>query len=144
MDVAALQKKLQIAKLYLGNVAQTLADFLRSDAAPVGFVSIDLDYYSSTKDALKIFDGPDDKFLPRVTCYLDDIVNDGIRFPCSYVGEQLAIEEFNQRAEPQHKLCPWGIWDHQLLFPAVWNQQMYVYHRFSHPQYTAYNIGPDR
>ncbi len=121
MDVAALQKKLQIAKLYLGNVAETIPKFLESDAAPVGFISIDVDYYSSTAAALKLFDGPDSKFLPRVACYFDDIVNDGIRIPCSYVGEPLAIREFNECGEGQ-KLCPWGIWDPRRKAHTNWHK----------------------
>ena len=40
---------------------------------PVGFVAFDLDYYSSTVAALKIFDGPHETHLPRVHCYFDDL-----------------------------------------------------------------------
>ena len=58
MDVAALQARLTSAKLFLGDVAETVLKFLGSDAKfPLGFVAFDLDYYSSTAQALTIFDG---------------------------------------------------------------------------------------
>jgi hypothetical protein len=138
MNVEALEKKLKLAKLYIGDVRETVSDFLAAGPAPLGFISFDLDYYSSTMSAFRLFEGRDEHFLPRVVCYFDDLPNDGGRMTCPYTGELLAINEFNDRDEPHHKICPWGLWELQLSFYANWNQQMYVYHRFRHPQYTTY------
>ena len=43
-----LQARLGNAGLVLGDIAKTGADFLASAPPPIGFVSFDLDYYSST------------------------------------------------------------------------------------------------
>ena len=56
MDVGALQKRLTRAKLILGPVSETVPTFIDAGPAPVGFVVFDLDYYSSTIDAFRLFD----------------------------------------------------------------------------------------
>ena len=59
MDQAALKAQLRKAKLVLGNVSDTVTSFAASfDPAPIGAISFDLDYYSSTVDAFRIFDLP--------------------------------------------------------------------------------------
>jgi hypothetical protein len=138
MDVAALQNRLTSAKLILGDVRKTVAEFLKTGAAPVGFISFDLDYYSSTVSAFHLFSGNDQRFLPRVVCYFDDIVNDGHQMHCDRVGELLAIREFNEQSGDDNKLCTWGVMNFGVLFPAIWMQRLWVYHRFQHPQYNTY------
>ena len=60
MDEAALRSKLsQRTTLVIGNVKDTVPQFvddLRN--SPVGFISMDMDLYSSTRDALKILSLP--------------------------------------------------------------------------------------
>ena len=56
MDVEGLKKRLKKAQLILGLVENTVPRFIDSGAAPVAFVSIDLDYYSSTMQAFKLFE----------------------------------------------------------------------------------------
>lgn len=138
MDVEALQKQISFARLMLGVVRTKVAEFLQYAAAPVGLISFDLDFYSSTVSAFHLFSGEDQRFLPREACYFDDVVNDGHQMHCEYVGELLAIREFNERSPDDHKLCPWGIWSGGPLFPAAWMQQMWVYHRFRHLKYNTY------
>jgi len=36
------------------------------------------------------------------------------------------------------KLCPWGLTNCGVLFPAIWTRQLWVYHRFRRPQYNTY------
>jgi hypothetical protein len=51
LDVEGLEKKLTKAKLVLGNVKETVTNFIENEKpAPIGFVSFDVDYYSSTVD----------------------------------------------------------------------------------------------
>jgi hypothetical protein len=138
MEVEALQKQLTFARLILGDVRQTVAEFLETVAAPVGFISFDMDYYSSTVSAFQLFNGADPLFLPRVVCYFDDIISDGHQMHCDYVGELLAIREFNEQPGDDHKLCPLRGLDCGLLFPATWMEKMWVYHRFRHPEYNTY------
>ena len=55
MDRQALESRLQRAKLVLGDVADTLVTFFEKyRPAPIGAISFDLDFYSSTKNALAI------------------------------------------------------------------------------------------
>lgn len=77
MDQEALRLRLPQAELVLGDIHATVPGFLEAhDPVPIGFVSIDVDYYSSTAAALRIFRGDDAHFLPRVFCCLDDTAGD--------------------------------------------------------------------
>ena len=138
MDVEKLEARLTSAKLILGDVAKTVEPFLaRDDVAPVGFVSFDLDYYSSTVAALRIFEGDSSQMLPRVYCYFDDCIGPDNELHCEYVGELLAIKEFNER-DDMMKLAPIHGLAHKRIFPAAWNDVTYVMHAFSHPLYGQY------
>jgi hypothetical protein len=58
MDVDALKEKLKKARLVLGDVAHTIAQEMPSfEHSPIGFISFDLDLYTSTMSAFKILDG---------------------------------------------------------------------------------------
>jgi hypothetical protein len=53
MDRDALERRLKHAKLVIGDVRDTCATFLQEyQPAPIGCMFHDLDYYSSTRDAL--------------------------------------------------------------------------------------------
>jgi hypothetical protein len=141
MDEAALRRALTRAELYLGEVGETVPKLLaKPDLAPIGFVSFDLDYYSSTKTALRIFDGAHATHLPRVYAYLDDIA--GPEWACmnEFVGEYLAVKEFNDE-HPTKKFCPLANLRIERPKPARWNDQIFVFHDFEHPLYTK-NIAP--
>ncbi len=129
MDVERLQAKLKRARLMLGNVEETLAAFLPEIKHPIGFVSFDLDYYSSTMSAFRIWEGSHDTRLPRVMCYFDDIF-------CynEYIGELCAIREFNQ-SHPEMKIGPMYGLRHTQQHPAPWHDQIYMLHDFRHPLY---------
>ena len=92
MDEHALRDRLVRADLVLGPIAETLGPWLETGPAPVGFAAFDLDYWSSTVDALRLFDGGDDRLLPRVLCYFDDIL--GVAWS-DFNGERAAIADFN-------------------------------------------------
>jgi len=138
MDVESLQRKLKGAKLLLGDVADTVTAFNSSRPAPIGFISFDLDYYSSTVNAFHIFDGPDSSLLPRVFCYFDDIVSDGHQIHCDLVGELLAIKEFNERNIGVATIAAPSVMRTGTVFPAEWQQQIFVHHRFGHSDYNTY------
>ncbi len=138
LDVDALEKKLTKAKLVLGNVKETMKDFIENEKpAPVGFVSFDVDYYSSTIDLLRIFDAREDFLLPRVYCYLDDIIGDDWEIHCEYVGELLAIKEFNEQHE-KRKISKINAFRFKRKIYAPWNEQMFVMHAFDHSLYCKY------
>jgi hypothetical protein len=73
------------------------------DFAPFGFISFDLDLYSSTRDALEILRSPKRQMLRQTVLYFDDtdfIVNH------RWAGEPLAIDEFNA-GTPDVKIDRW-------------------------------------
>jgi hypothetical protein len=76
MDSSLLSSKLvKDTKLILGPLSETIRTFSLNDfsAAPIGFISVDVDYYSSTVDALKVLALRPESYLPRVIVYLDDL-----------------------------------------------------------------------
>lgn len=134
MDVAALEARLSGARLWLGPVGDRVADYLRESPDPLGFVSFDLDYYSSTQDALALLEADAATRLPRVMCYFDDIVDPDYAFFTEAAGELLAIEEWN-RARPRLKLSPLRSLAYTKPLRAAWHGKMYVLHDFEHPRY---------
>jgi hypothetical protein len=137
MDVAAVKRRLRGAELVLGDVAATVPQFLAKLDVPIGFISFDLDYYSSTTAAFGVFDGPDRCYLPRVLCYFDDIVGSDSQLHCDDVGELLAIAEFN-RSPRGHRIRPIHGLSSKRLLHSAWAPQMFAYHRFDHPRYGEY------
>jgi hypothetical protein len=95
MDEAALRARLmKRTTLIIGNVKDTVPElFGRYQAPPVGFVSFDMDLYTSTRDALRVFAVPGKRMLRHVPLYFDDIE---FLFNHRFAGELLAIDEFNQ------------------------------------------------
>lgn len=138
MDVDAVKGRLRRAELILGDVAVTLPQFLaRPDVPPIGFVSFDMDYYSSTVAAFGIFEGPHERYLPRVLCYFDDVVGPDSQLHCEDVGELLAIAEFN-RLPRNHRIRPIHGLASKRPLQSAWAPKMFTYHRFDHPAYDTY------
>jgi hypothetical protein len=79
--------------LILGDVRDTVPTFYDDpQVAPVGFIAMDLDLYSSTTHALRVLSMPERRILHHIPVYLDDIGHaHGHRFG----GELLAVDEFN-------------------------------------------------
>jgi hypothetical protein len=75
-----------------------------------------------------------------VFCYFDDIIYPAHACHNEFVGELLAIKEFNA-AHEHRKIAPIHLLRHMRLIPAPWNEQMYVMHDFGHPLYCV-NITP--
>lgn len=142
MNVEELRARLTSATLVLGDVAETVGGFIDAyDPPPIGFVAFDLDYWSSTVAALRLFDAPAEALLPRVLCYLDDVIGSDVEMHCEFVGELLAIQDFND-AHEDRKLAPIHGLAHKRPVPAVWNDQIWVLHDFTHPSYGTYISQP--
>lgn len=136
MDVPALKAKLRSStRLVLGPVKETVTDFVKELRLPIGFISFDLDYYSSTKDAFRILDGPVASRLPRIYTYFDDLVWPEEACHNPYVGEYLAIREFNEEHANQ-KICQLANLRWMQAHASQWHEQLYVAHEFTHPLYT--------
>ena len=143
MDRPALEARLTFARLVIGDVRETVPDFLATatGVAPIGFVSFDLDYYTSTVEALRLFDAPHSTRLPRTFCYFDDIIGKDDELHCEHVGELLAIDEFNAQ-HARLKLGRINGLAHKRIFHSAWCEQIYVLHDLAHPRYGDYT-GPE-
>jgi hypothetical protein len=133
MDANKLKRRLESARLILGDTAETVPKFILSDVSPVAFASFDLDLYTSTMHALALFGANHRLLLPRVHCYFDDIL--GFTFG-DHVGERLAISEFNE-SHQMRKISP--IYGLRYYVPErysnwMWEKQ-YMAHIFDHPLY---------
>ncbi len=142
MEFSALKNRLRSStKLLIGNVKETVDTFLGEPHPPVGFVSFDMDLYTSTNDALKLFRGkvPLMNCLPRVACYMDDIM--GVTF-ADVTGERLAMREYNEREAPCRSISPvYGLryylgWPHSR---AQWPDMMFWAHFLDHPKYGVHD-----
>jgi hypothetical protein len=138
LDEARLLPSLERAELIVGLVDRTVPEFMSRRPAPIGFVSFDLDLYSSTACALRAFEGDPELLLPRVLCYFDDIT--GFTY-ADHNGERLAISEFND-AHQRRKLSP--IYAAEFYVPeresrGLWPQKLYLAHILDHPRYGDYD-----
>jgi hypothetical protein len=137
MNHDALQRALPAnAKLVIGELKDTVAPFMQSIsvAAPIGFVSIDVDYYSSTRDALAVLDGAPEQYLPRTLIYLDDLEHPSHN---SWCGERLAVNEFNQRHDMRKIEQHAFLRGYRLFRNARWIDHMFTLHVLDHPSRTA-------
>ena len=135
MDEAKLRARLAKAQLRLGPVSKTVPDFLKEANAPVGFVSFDLDMYSSTMAAFELFRGAAAVLLPRVTCYFDDIL--GFSFG-DHNGERLAIADFNGANERRKLSRIYGL-RYMVGSDRGWTETMYMLHAFDSPRYNDFD-----
>jgi hypothetical protein len=136
--------KLKSAQLVLGDVKDTVDSFVATyKPAPIGAISFDLDYHSSTVDAFRIFDVDAAARLPRILCYFDDIISSDLGHVGRGVGVPLAIDEFNAGSSSRYI----GALTHleSKYRPArQWHRQIYSFADFQHPLASTYIVGEDR
>ena len=134
-DMSKLKTKLKNAKLVMGPIEETVQRFFEEyNPSPIGAVFNDLDYYSSTTAALTMFDAPEKYFLPRVYCYFDDIVGGGgYKLSNEFMGERLAINEFNQSHENKKIAFNYNLLAQRIVEP--WHHKIFIYHDFQHSKY---------
>ena len=125
MDLEALRAKLSSStKLVLGDVKNTVPAFVQNGHyPPIGFVSIDVDLFSSTQQALRILSLPERKTLKRVILYLDDV---GTLLYHRFAGELRAVDEFNETNQHVKIDCWRGIRSHRPFPENPWLNKMYV------------------
>ena len=144
MDQHALQAKLKNARLVLGNVADTVGSFVEQYApAPIGAIAFDLDYYSSTIEAFRIFNIPEARRQPRIFCYFDDIFSSDLGHVGPAVGVPLAINEFN-RNNTESVLSELNHLEFEYRPVRRWHRQIYSFCDFDHPRADEYIIDGDR
>lgn len=133
-DLDALKRILPSnGELILGELTDTVPQFLQkhaSEKCPIGYVAVDVDYYSSTMEAFKLFEGNPRFYLPVTVLYVDDI-----HFPVHnpYAGELLAISDFNAQHEFR-KISPHSFLEFNRIFRrAKWIQHMFLLQVMDHP-----------
>jgi hypothetical protein len=98
MDENLKDKLPNFCHLIIGDVKDTISSFAEQiKDYKICFVSLDLDYYSSTSAALKLFDLPSTCFLPAVPMYVDDVY--GVITYNPWCGAEGAINDFNSSHE---------------------------------------------
>ena len=133
-DTSAIRRRLAgRGTLVIGDVRDTFSTWLHGDArAPVGFISIDVDYYSSTR---AILDGltscAAEALLPIASIYLDDILCFGVP-RCA--GELAAVVEFNRNNRTrQFDRADW-IAEFRPYREALWLRRLFDLYSFDHPR----------
>ena len=95
----------------------------------IGFISIDVDYYSSTISCLESLKFESSSYLPSTIMYFDDINNPDHNEFC---GQLLAINEFN-KANQNRKISKMTQLRNWRYFKnALWLDQMYFLHVLDH------------
>lgn len=133
MNCEALKNSLPLfARFVIGNVSDTVGPFLREidSAAPIGFVSLDIDYYSSAKEALRVLQGRPEQYLPRTIVYLDDLEDQSHN---TYCGELLAVKKFNQENELRKIERHRFLRGYRLFKNARWIDHIFTCHVLDHP-----------
>lgn len=133
------------AELVLGDVKDTVESFLATldAAAPLGFIAVDVDVYTSTTHALRCLSGRPELYNPAISMYFDDVAH---FFANRWCGELAALREFNDghefrkidhdRTQRHGQPRPTGAGDDPVFRtanPQKWFQRMYVCHVLDHP-----------
>ena len=144
MDFEKLRGELATAKLVIGNVEDTVTTFFEThDPTPIGAMFFDLDYYSSTMSAFKIFDERhfDRYFLPRLFLYMDDVIGQEFEMYGEFNGPLAAIKDFNTQHENAKIHLNQNLLSRSDVF---YRYQIYYAHLLSHRDYSKYVGGQDQ
>lgn len=129
------------ARIYFGPLTETLKAAEAEITSPLGFISIDVDYYWSTLEALQILNWAPERYLPWVPMYFDD-VQDLEDTP--FAGELAALHDFNQQGV-MRKVSPMNFLAKRRIFKhAIWHDQVYFAHIFDHPWRAIENVARRR
>jgi hypothetical protein len=120
-------------RLLLGPIGDSLQQILGTDfsRAPIAFISLDVDYYSSSVDALTLLKQYDSSnYLPRVLIFLDDVEELTHNSLC---GEQAAALEFTARNPLRPIERHSFLRGYRLFKNPRWIDHIYQCHVLDHP-----------
>lgn len=138
MDFDALEARLpENCRLVIGDTAQTVGKAPLSPASPLGYIVLDVDYYSSAVACLRILEREAKYYLPTVHLYADDTSGEPMNPWC---GEMLAMREFSDR-HAHRKICRYkSLPSYRPCKHGVWLEKMYTAHildsRYRSPEFT--------
>jgi hypothetical protein len=138
-DPDALARSLpENTRLMVGNTQENIGRFISEYEGAIGFVSVDVDYYSSTKVCLELLASQNVRCLPWMPVFFDDVLLNSHNPWC---GELLAISEFNDENSAR-KIAPYtALRDIRIMKSASWIRQMYSLHVLDHP---ARSVGANK
>lgn len=134
-----MQKLPANTQIIWGDIAETLAPFMQrlSKQTPVGFVSLDVDIYTSTKNAMRLFQGDAEHCLPVTISYFDDTIGGvtrmGSLFRNRWAGQLLAIDEFNAANATRKIDIIRTLKYRRPLHLEPWLEQIHAVHMLDHP-----------
>jgi hypothetical protein len=145
MNAEALRAALpENVQLIIGDVAETTKDFAANlpITEPVGYVILDVDYYSSSVSALNALKGErPEAYLPMTRVYMDDIFSEEHNPWC---GELAAVEEFNQE-QKMRKICFNPFIEVDRLFKkASWLKHVWCMHTLDHPHRSEVRVTAEK
>lgn len=119
------------AEIIWGDIANSVGPFTDAldPAAPLGFISIDVDIYSAAKAALKCLTGRSEIYNPAVSMYFDDV---SFFFANNWAGELAAIAEFNEEHAFRKIGRDRSLPGHRAVMAEGWYSAMYVCHILDH------------
>lgn len=132
MDEARLRQTMPTGvELIIGDLKDTANKFLSlvTPESPLGYVCVDVDFYSSTKHALTCLSGPPNLYLPTTYIYLDDLEDEAHNNNC---GELLALAEFNKEILPRIIERPMFLRGYRIMKNARWIDHIFTYHVLDH------------
>ena len=127
-----LKKKLDPnVHLIIGDIKDTLPvlNNFNLEDQPIGFVSFDMDLYSSTKKSLELLNQKPSFFLPLVYLYFDDLEYSSHN---SKSGELLAINEFNNLNDKRFIEKHTFLRTKRIFQRARWIDHIFYLHVFDH------------
>tara|TARA_B100000886_G_scaffold336241_1_gene294623 strand:- start:3850 stop:4713 length:864 start_codon:yes stop_codon:yes gene_type:complete len=133
MSFKKLSKSLgKNTKLIIGKIDETIKDFVKKDfsESPIAFISIDVDYYSSSMSSLEVLSMKPNNYLPLVSIYLDDIQDDFHNSICGVLGASIDFSKKNEMRiiEKNNFLRTKRIFKN-----APWIDHMFYAHILDHP-----------
>ncbi|MDD5302613.1 MAG: hypothetical protein PHS14_05825 [Elusimicrobia bacterium] len=133
MDEKALRSRLPPnVELIIGEVEETVPKFTKSLSAeaPLAYICLDLDYYSSSLTALQVLTADADLYLPLTIIYLDDLEDDMHNTHC---GELAALKDLAPGLAPRVIERHPFLRSYRLMKNARWVDHIFYYHVVDHP-----------
>jgi hypothetical protein len=119
------------AEVIWGDIGDTVGPFIETlDAtAPLGFIAVDLDLYTSTRAALQCLTHRPDKYNPAISMCFDDVCS---VFANEWSGELAAIAEFNDEHHARKIGIDRSLPGRRPVKAESWYSTMYVCHILDH------------
>ena len=119
-------------ELVLGRIEETFPRWLSGEShLPIGFVSVDVDYFSSSQAILRIVESHEVRsFLPFVSFYFDDMLQ---YLTPRVTGEFAAVTEFNLSSLRRKLDRDDWLSEARPFMERLWLKRMYSLCCFDHP-----------